>query len=254
MRAPGKLPRRIVHGRVQIHLQLLFLKLHFIIAHFLSPRIAFFQTKGNQMTAAYSADQTALLIVDPYNDFMSEGGKLFNAIKETADASGMYDNLRKIIPAARSAGIQVFIVPHHRSCHGDFDGWKHMNLFQKATLPSKAFEVGTWGGEFHPEFGPQPGDVIVKEHWAQSGFANTDLDALLKQHGIQKIILVGLIANSCIESTARFGMELGYHVTLVTDATAAFSVEGMQAAAINAPMYAHAIYTTSELVAKLPVT
>jgi nicotinamidase-related amidase len=205
------------------------------------------------MTATYSADRTGLLIVDPYNDFMSEGGKLFNAIKATADVSGMFDNLRKIIPAARSAGIQVFIVPHHRSHHGDFDGWQHINMFQKAGLPTKAFEVGSWGGEFNPEFGPQPGDVVIKEHWAQSGFANTDLDAQLKQHGIQKIILIGLIANSCIESTARFGMELGYHVTLVTDATAAFSVEGMQAAATNAPMFAHAIYSTAELLGHLPV-
>jgi nicotinamidase-related amidase len=189
------------------------------------------------MTATYSAERTGLLIVDPYNDFMSEGGKLFNAIKATADASGMFGNLRKIIPAARAAGIQVFIVPHHRSHHGDFDGWQHINMFQKAGLPTKAFEVGSWGGEFNPEFGPQPGDVVIKEHWAQSGFANTDLDVQLKQHGIQKIILIGLIANSCIESTARFGMELGYHVTLVTDATAAFSAEGMQAAATNAPSY-----------------
>lgn len=204
------------------------------------------------MTSIYTRERTGLLIVDPYNDFMSEGGKLFNAIKETADASGMYDNLRKIIPTIRAAGIQVFIVPHHRSHHGDFDGWKHMNMFQKAGLPTKAFEVGTWGGEFNAEFGPQDGDVIIKEHWAQSGFANTDLDMQLKQHGVEKIIVVGLIANSCIESTARYGMELGYHVTLVTDATAAFSAEGMKAAATNAPMFAHAILSTAELLEQLP--
>jgi nicotinamidase-related amidase len=202
-------------------------------------------------TKAYETDRTALLIVDPYNDFMSEGGKLHDAIKPTADASGMFDNLRKLIPAVRSLGIQVFIVPHHRSHEGDFDGWQHMSLFQKQSAPLKAFEVGTWGGEFNPEFGPRKGDVIVHEHWAQSGFANTDLDAQLKQHGIQKIILVGLIANSCIESTGRFGMELGYHVTLVKDATAAFSPEGMIAAATNAPMFAHAILTTDDLLTQL---
>jgi nicotinamidase-related amidase len=83
-----------------------------------------------------------------------------------------------------------------------------MTPFQMAGVPTKAFERGKWGGEVNPEFGPQEGDVIVHEHWAQSGFANTDLDAQLKQHGIQKIILVGLIANSCIESTGRYGMEL----------------------------------------------
>jgi nicotinamidase-related amidase len=39
-----------------------------------------------------------------------------------------------------------------------------------------------------------------------------------------------MIANTCIEATARLGMELGYHVTLIKDATAAFSHEGMHAA------------------------
>ena len=63
------------------------------------------------MTAqTYAADHTALLIVDPYNDFMSEGGKLYELIKQTAEASGLFDNLRKLLPVVRSAGIQVFIV------------------------------------------------------------------------------------------------------------------------------------------------
>jgi nicotinamidase-related amidase len=96
----------------------------------------------------YTAHRTALLVVDPYNDFMTEGGKLFNAIKETADASGTFGNLRKILPKVRSANIQVFILPHHRSHPHDFDNWQHINMFQKAGLPTKAFEVGTWGGEF----------------------------------------------------------------------------------------------------------
>ena len=48
------------------------------------------------MTATYSSDHTALLIVDPYNDFMSEGGKLYEAIKPTADASGLFGNLRAV--------------------------------------------------------------------------------------------------------------------------------------------------------------
>ncbi len=206
------------------------------------------------MTETYAADRTALLIVDPYNDFMSEGGKLYEAIKPTADTSGLFSNMRRLIPAIRELGIQVFIVPHHRACDHDHLEWQHVNMFIAKTEPMRAFEVGSWGGEFNEEFGPRAGDVIVKEHWAQNGFANTDLDMLLKQHGIQKIILVGLIANSCIEATARYGMELGYHVTLVPDATAAFSPEGMVAAAENAPMFAHAILSTSELLERLPAT
>jgi nicotinamidase-related amidase len=63
----------------------------------------------------------------------------------------------------------------------------------------------------------------------------------------------GLLANTCIESTASFAMELGYHVTLVSDATAAFSREMMHAAhKLNGPTYAHAILTTAELIELLP--
>ncbi len=90
---------------------------------------------------------------------------------------------------------------------------------------------------------------MIKEHWGQSGFANTDLDQQLKQHGIQRLVLIGMVANTCIETTGRFGMELGYHVTLVKDATAAFSREAMHAAhEINGPTFAHAILTTSDIV------
>ena len=75
----------------------------------------------------------------------------------------------------------------------------------------------------------------------------------MKQKGITQVIVVGLLANTCIESTARFAMELGYHVTLVRDATAAFSHEMMHAAhEPNGPTYAHSILTTAEVIAALP--
>ena len=105
----------------------------------------------------------------------------------------------------------------------------------------------------HPDFVPQAGDIVAKEHWGQSGFANTDLDQQLRQHGITHVILVGLLANTCVESTGRYAMELGYHVTLIRDATAAYSKEMMHAAhELNGPTYAHAILTTAELLAVLP--
>lgn len=202
---------------------------------------------------AYPASETGLLVIDPYNDFMSEGGKLYEATKETAMASGFYDNLPRVIAAIRAASIRVFIVPHRRWREGDYEGWLQINHSQEGVKKTQLFAEGSWGGEFHPQFGPRPGDIVVHQHWGQSGFANTDLDAQLKLHGIRKIILVGMVANTCVESTARFGMELGYHVTLVKDATAAFSAAGMDAAhAVNAPTFAHAIVTTDQLLEALP--
>ena len=134
----------------------------------------------------YIANRTALLIVDPYNDFMSEGGKFYEATKETAEAGGYYDNMRKLIPVIRAARIQGIIMPHHRWRESDYAGWRHMNPTQVRANQSHRFAAGTWGGEFHPEFGPRDGDVVVLEHRRQSGFANTDLDAQLKQRGIPR--------------------------------------------------------------------
>ncbi len=195
---------------------------------------------------------TALLFVDPYNDFLAEGGKLWPYVKQVAAEVRLLDNLIAISAAVRRAGMPIFIVPHHRWEPGDYLAWAHPNPDQLASGKLETFARGTWGGDWHPAFVPQAGDVIVKEHWAQNGFANTDLDFQLKQRGIRKVVIVGLLANTCIEATGRFAMELGYHVTLVSDATAAFSMERMRAAhVLNGPNFAHAILTTTQLLATL---
>jgi nicotinamidase-related amidase len=201
-------------------------------------------------TNRYDPEVTALLLVDPYNDFLSESGKLWPMAKAVAEEVHLLDHLRAIVTAARRANIPIFFVPHHRWEPGDYEHWKHPTPTQIASGQRQTFAKDTWGGTFHDDFQVQPGDTVIKEHWAQSGFANTDLDQQLKQHGIERIVVIGMLANTCIESTSRFGMELGYHVTLVRDATAAFSHEAMHAAhEINGPTFAHTILTTDELLA-----
>src|SRR5262249_26132995 len=99
-------------------------------------------------------------------------------------------------------------------------------------------------GEFRAEFVFAPGEIVAQEHWCSSGFANTDLDLQLKKHGAHELIVIGLIAHTCIEATVRYAAELGYQVTVLTDATAD-SPDGLMDAAlnINLPNYA-AIVTT----------
>ena len=90
---------------------------------------------------------------------------------------------------------------------------------------------------------------MAQEHWCSSGFANTDLDLLLKKHVIHKLIVIGLIAHTCVEATVRYAAELGYDVTVVKDATADYGEEFMNAALVtNLPNYANAIVTTKETV------
>jgi nicotinamidase-related amidase len=74
----------------------------------------------------------------------------------------------------------------------------------------------------------------------------------LKKHGIHKLIVIGLIAHTCIEATVRYAAELGYDATLVKDATADYSNEIMHAALdIDIPNYASPVVNTSEIVASI---
>jgi nicotinamidase-related amidase len=202
--------------------------------------------------ATYDPKITALLCVDLYNDFLSEGGKLFPWVKDIARENNMHENLRIIVRAAREVGIRVYHVPHHRWEPSDYVNWKYPSPYQLGAAERQAFAKDTWGGTFHDDFQVQPGDIVATEHWASSGFPNTDLDHQLKRYGKEKIILVGLLANTCLEATGRIGMELGYHVTLVRDATSARSHEALHAALnIDGPTFAHEILTTAEVVSAM---
>ena len=197
----------------------------------------------------FDKETTALLVIDPYNDFISEGGKIWDRIKNVAETNHCVPHMSQVVAAARHVRLRVFYAMHHRYRPGEYESWKYIAPIQKAALKSKAFEYGTWGGEIRPEFAPQSGDIVAQEHWGSSGFANTDLDLLLKRHGIQRLIVIGLIAHTCVESTVRFAAELGYEVTVVKDATADFSDEFMHAAlTANLPNYANALVTTDEVV------
>ena len=197
----------------------------------------------------YDKPLTALLVIDPYNDFISEGGKVWDRLKGVAKANQCVPHMMQVLDAARKSGIRVFYALHHRYRPGDYETWKYIAPIQKAAWSRKTFEYGTWGGEIRSEFEPRPGDIVAQEHWCSSGFANSDLDLQLKKHGIHQLIVVGLIAHTCVEATVRYAAELGYEVTVVRDATASFSEVEMRAALeVNIPNYASAVVTTDEVV------
>jgi ureidoacrylate peracid hydrolase len=203
-------------------------------------------------TVTYEKEITALIVIDPYNDFISEGGKVWDRLKGVAEANQCVPNMKRVLDAARKAGLRVFYALHHQYRPGDYETWRFIAPIQKAAWMRKTFEHGTWGGEIRPEFLPLPGEIVAQEHWCSSGFANTDLDLLLKKHGIHKLIAVGLIAHTCVEATVRYAAELGYEVTMVKDATADYSDEHMHAALdVNIPNYASAVVATAEIAESL---
>ena len=200
----------------------------------------------------YNTPLTALLVIDRYNDFISEGGKIWDRLRGVAEANQCVPHMMQVLDAARKSGIRAFYALHHRYRPGDYETWKYIAPIQKAAWSRKTFEYGTWGGEIRREFEPRPGEIVAQEHWCSSGFANTDLDLQLKKHGIHQLIVVGLIAHTCVEATVRYAAEFGYEVTVVRDATASFSEVEMHAALdVNIPNYASGLVTTNEVVETL---
>jgi nicotinamidase-related amidase len=201
------------------------------------------------MGLEYRREDTAILLVDPHNDMFAEGGKVWPRLKDVGDKNNVHRNIKAIIGFARQSNILIVYVPHRRWREGDVENWKHPSRAHVALKGLKLYEYGAWGGDWYKEFEPQKGDLICYEHWGMGGFQNTDLDLLLRQHDIRKVIIIGMTAPGCVESTGRQAMELGYSVTLVSDATAAFNDSLMKSAhELNGPLFSDAIVKTEELL------
>ena len=122
-----------------------------------------------QTKLTYNQEITALLMIDPYNDFISEGGKIWDLIKGVAEANHCVPNMVQVLNAARRAKLRVFYAMHRRYRPGDYENWKYIAPIQKAAWTRKSFEYGTWGGEFRSEFQPKPGEIVVAELGAPAG-------------------------------------------------------------------------------------
>jgi nicotinamidase-related amidase len=99
-------------------------------------------------------ETTALLVIDPYNDFISEGGKIWDRIKTVAEANNCVPNMLQVLKAARQARLRVFYAMHHRYRPGDYETWQYIAPIQNAAWSRRSFEYGTWGGEIRSEFTP----------------------------------------------------------------------------------------------------
>jgi ureidoacrylate peracid hydrolase len=81
---------------------------------------------------AYDPEITALLLIDPYNDFISEGGHVWDRVKPVAEANHCIPNMHEVLGASRQAGLRVFYALHHRYRPGDYETWKYIAPIQKA--------------------------------------------------------------------------------------------------------------------------
>src|SRR5262245_66255238 len=97
-------------------------------------------------TVEYDKAVTALLVIDPYNDFISEGGKLWDRVKRVAEANQCVPHMLRVLSAARQAQLRVCYALHRRYRPGDYETWKYIAPVQKAARTRKTFKSCSRGG------------------------------------------------------------------------------------------------------------
>lgn len=202
---------------------------------------------------SYSADNTALLMVNPINHILSEGGVVWRQIRSVAESVGMLANMRRLLAAARESGMRTVFISRRHWDEASLDNWRHPNPWQRQAAAHGFFQEGSWGADWHPDFVPEAGELVVDAGFTQNAFVSGGLMPLLGQHGIQKLIFAGAPASACIEATARAASDAGFHVTLATDATAATTAEALRFAhEVCGALYAHVMAPAQAIIQAFP--
>lgn len=173
--------------------------------------------------------ETAVVLIEYQNEFASEGGGLYAAVKPCLDKFDVIANSKKIMNASREAGCTIVHVPIcFEEGHKEISNNPYGIL--AAIKEGKTFKAGGWGSEFCDDMKPNSSDLVVKGKTGLCSFHSTNLDFILRQNGIKNIVLGGFLTNCCVESTMRQAYELGYTVYTLNDCCAATSIEGHEAA------------------------
>lgn len=200
----------------------------------------------------FASDRTALLVIDPVNDFLSEGGAGWEMTKGTVTKHDVVGHLRQAIDAARGHGIPVLHAPMAFLA----EDYAEQELQRRSGIGRimfelRMFQAGTWGADFHPQLQPREDEVVLKPH-KQNDVFETDLPEHLERLGTSQLVIAGMTANLCCEATGRHAAEHGYDVTFLRDAIGAENLPAYEASIrVNYPLIANTVMDTEDFVAIL---
>jgi len=207
---------------------------------------------------------TALVIVDPQNDFLSPDGATWALVGNSVTENDTVAHIEDLIRAAKSGGVGVFVSPHYYyptdaawQFGGAIENLMHeIDMFaRKDALSLEGFEGS--GADWLERYKPliTDGETVITSPHKVYGPASNDLSLQLRKRGIDKVVLAGMSANLCVEAHLRQLLEDGFEVVVVKDATAAAQHpelgDGYQAALINFGFLASAVLTTDEATAAI---
>ena len=203
---------------------------------------------------------TAVVITDPQNDFLSEKGVTWALVGDSVKENKTVENIERIVKAAKINGFEGFISPHYY--YPTDHSWKFGGTVEKMMHEIKMFDrsgalsldgFSKSGADWLERYKSliEDGKTIVVSPHKVYGPENNDLILQLRKRNISKIILGGMSANLCVEAHLRELLEQGFEVTVVKDATAGARHpdlgDGYKAALINFGYIANAVLSTDDV-------
>lgn len=180
--------------------------------------------------------QSALILVDCENDFLSEQGIMHAAVKDSLAANNVIPNLNRVLDAAHANGIPViFTSISFQTGHPEIGDNAYGIL--AAVKDANAFVRGSWGADIYDGLHRSDNDHVLQKS-TMCAFKQTGLKALLEQQGITQLIFGGLVTDLCLETSMRSAYDEGYEVIGLVDCMASLNLSVHEATvADNFPMF-----------------
>jgi len=172
---------------------------------------------------------TALVVIDMQNDFCASGGLVSRDGRDISPAQTLAKRLPALFEAARQAGVLMVFVRCLYTAEGNpylSDVWLEQAVRERkggfTSIP--VCRDGAWEGDWYGDIRPAPGEIVVTKH-RYDAFQGTDLDLVLRSHGVRTVVLTGVVTNVCVETTARAAFVRDYYTVVVEDGCAAYVAE-----------------------------
>jgi len=162
---------------------------------------------------------TALIVVDMQNDFVHEKGAFQRFGFDISLVREAVPRVAKVLKAARNAGVLII----HTRMINDVDlnppSWI---TFWGRDTPKMVTGEGSWGAKFFKGLEPRQGEIVLTKY-TYGAFIGTNLETILKNHGVKTVVVVGTGPNICLGDTVHQAFALGYHVVVPKEGVAPFS-------------------------------
>ena len=185
--------------------------------------------KGEKDGGTITAGKTAIVFIEFQNEFAAPEGKMYGAVKESMEATGMLEKAANVAKVAREKGCIVMHAPISFAEDGSDNPNKKLGILA-GCFDGKLFLKDTWNSEFVEAMKPAAGDVVVSGKKGLDAFPGTDLEKQLLAKGAETVVLCGFLTNCCVESTMRTAFEKGFNTITLTDCCATTSADGHKGA------------------------